>query len=138
MFSVAIDADGAVVFAKPVEMGLEGIVSKRLGGAYWSGRVKNWVKVKKPGIRETMSRLNGAGSSVSTMAATGVGLRKGRLGLAAVRDALAEDEHQFTVLVTGVDHAIDGDVAPALALMVGIAGRTVPVVVCHADVAGLM
>jgi ATP-dependent DNA ligase len=32
--SEAIDAEGAVVFAKACEMGLEGLVSKRLGGAY--------------------------------------------------------------------------------------------------------
>ena len=31
-------AEGALVFAKACEMGLEGIVSKRLGGVYWSGR----------------------------------------------------------------------------------------------------
>ena len=30
------------------EMGLEGFVSKRLGGAYWSGRCRNWLKVKNP------------------------------------------------------------------------------------------
>ena len=36
-FSEAIEAEGAVVFAKACEMGLEGIVSKRLGGAYWAG-----------------------------------------------------------------------------------------------------
>jgi ATP-dependent DNA ligase len=32
-------------------MGLEGIVSKRLGGVYCSGRVKNWLKVKNPEFR---------------------------------------------------------------------------------------
>jgi bifunctional non-homologous end joining protein LigD len=47
-FSEAIDADGAVVFAKACEMGLEGIVSKRLGGSYWSGRWRNWLKVLNP------------------------------------------------------------------------------------------
>jgi ATP-dependent DNA ligase len=26
----------------------EGIVSKRLGGAYWSGRCRSWLKVKNP------------------------------------------------------------------------------------------
>ena len=51
MFSEVIDADGAVVFAKACELGLEGIVSKRLGGAYWSGRVRNWLKVKNPAFQ---------------------------------------------------------------------------------------
>ena len=51
MFSEAIEAEGAVVFAKACEMGLEGIVSKRLGGAYWSGRVRNWVKSKNPAFQ---------------------------------------------------------------------------------------
>jgi bifunctional non-homologous end joining protein LigD len=47
-FSEAIAAEGAVVIAKACELGLEGIVSKRLGGAYWSGRSRNWLKVKNP------------------------------------------------------------------------------------------
>ena len=51
MFSEAIEAEGAVVFEKAVEMGLEGIVCKRLGSPYWSGRVRNWVKVKNPAFQ---------------------------------------------------------------------------------------
>ena len=47
-FSEAIDAEGALVFEKACEMGLEGIVSKRLGGVYSSGPCRNWVKVKNP------------------------------------------------------------------------------------------
>ena len=39
------------MFAKACEMGLEGIVSKRLGALYWSGRVKNWLKVKNLGFK---------------------------------------------------------------------------------------
>jgi len=50
-FSEAIDAKGAVVLAKACELGLEGIVSKRLGGAYWSGRSRNWLKVKNPAFQ---------------------------------------------------------------------------------------
>jgi bifunctional non-homologous end joining protein LigD len=53
MFSVAIEAAGELVFAKACEMGLEGIVSKRLGAPYYSGRVRNWLKVKNPAfVRE--------------------------------------------------------------------------------------
>jgi ATP-dependent DNA ligase len=36
------------VFAHTCKLGLEGIVSKRLGGLYTSGRCRNWVKVKNP------------------------------------------------------------------------------------------
>jgi bifunctional non-homologous end joining protein LigD len=47
-FSEAIAADGALVFAKACEMGLEGIVSKRAGSRYWSGPSKKWLKSKNP------------------------------------------------------------------------------------------
>jgi bifunctional non-homologous end joining protein LigD len=36
------------VFAHACKLGLEGIVSKRLGGVYSSGRCRNWLKVKNP------------------------------------------------------------------------------------------
>ena len=42
----AIPGEGALVFAKACELRLEGIVSRRLGGLYWSGRWRNWVKVR--------------------------------------------------------------------------------------------
>ncbi len=48
MFSEALEADGAIVFAKACELGVEGIVSKRLGGVYLSGPCRNWLKVKNP------------------------------------------------------------------------------------------
>jgi bifunctional non-homologous end joining protein LigD len=47
-FSEAIAADGALVFAKACEMGLEGIVSKRAGSLYRSGNGRQWVKCKNP------------------------------------------------------------------------------------------
>ena len=47
-FSEAVDAEGAVVFAHACRLGLEGIVSKRLGGLYASGPCRNWLKVKNP------------------------------------------------------------------------------------------
>jgi bifunctional non-homologous end joining protein LigD len=49
----AIDDEGAIVFAKACEMGLEGIVSKRLGGVYSSGPCRNWVKVRNPEFSRT-------------------------------------------------------------------------------------
>jgi bifunctional non-homologous end joining protein LigD len=39
---------GPVVFAHACKMGLEGIVSKRLGSSYRSGRSKDWLKFKNP------------------------------------------------------------------------------------------
>ena len=39
---------GDVVFAHACKMGLEGIVSKRLGSSYVSGRTRDWLKMKNP------------------------------------------------------------------------------------------
>jgi ATP-dependent DNA ligase len=40
--------DGEVVFRHACKLGLEGIVSKRLGSIYRSGRSKDWIKMKNP------------------------------------------------------------------------------------------
>src|ERR1700704_6877331 len=40
--------DGDVVFQHACKMGLEGIVSKRLGSRYRSGRSPDWLKFKNP------------------------------------------------------------------------------------------
>ena len=48
LFSEALAVDGAVVFAKACELGLEGIVSKRAGSFYRSGKSRNWLKAKNP------------------------------------------------------------------------------------------
>jgi bifunctional non-homologous end joining protein LigD len=40
--------DGEVVFRHACKMGLEGIVSKRLGSPYRSGRSRHWIKGKNP------------------------------------------------------------------------------------------
>jgi bifunctional non-homologous end joining protein LigD len=42
------EGDGDVLFAHACKLGCEGIVSKRLGSPYRSGRSKYWVKVKNP------------------------------------------------------------------------------------------
>jgi ATP-dependent DNA ligase len=47
LFSEALAADG-VVFAKACELSLEGIVSKRKGSFYRSGKSRNWLKTKNP------------------------------------------------------------------------------------------
>jgi bifunctional non-homologous end joining protein LigD len=39
---------GDVVFRHACKMGLEGIVSKRLGSSYRSGRSPDWLKMKNP------------------------------------------------------------------------------------------
>ena len=48
LFSEALADDGAAVFAKACELGLEGIVSKRAGSCYKSGKSRNWLKTKNP------------------------------------------------------------------------------------------
>src|SRR5271165_1127958 len=48
LFSEALVAEGALVFAKACKLGLEGIVSKRAGSRYWSGNCRNWTKAKNP------------------------------------------------------------------------------------------
>jgi bifunctional non-homologous end joining protein LigD len=40
--------DGASVFRHACALGCEGIVSKRLGSPYRSGRSKDWLKFKNP------------------------------------------------------------------------------------------
>ena len=45
-FSQEIVGDGAKVFASAEAIGLEGIVSKRVGSRYRSGRVGTWRKTK--------------------------------------------------------------------------------------------
>jgi hypothetical protein len=42
------EGDGDILFAHACKLGCEGIVSKRLGSSYRSGRVKHWIKVKNP------------------------------------------------------------------------------------------
>jgi len=53
LFSEALAAEGAVVFVKSCELGLEGIVSKRAGSFYKSGPSRNWLKTKNPDFVRT-------------------------------------------------------------------------------------
>ena len=39
-----IEADGAIVFRHACQLGVEGIVSKRKGSPYRSGRTADWIK----------------------------------------------------------------------------------------------
>jgi bifunctional non-homologous end joining protein LigD len=48
VFSGAIEAEGAIVFEKDCALRFEGIVSKRTGSIYLSGRCRNWLKTRNP------------------------------------------------------------------------------------------
>jgi bifunctional non-homologous end joining protein LigD len=43
-----ISEPGDIVFGDACKLGLEGIVSKRLGSPYRSGRSHDWLKSKNP------------------------------------------------------------------------------------------
>jgi bifunctional non-homologous end joining protein LigD len=42
------DSDGPIVYEHACALGCEGIVSKRLGSPYFSGRTDKWLKMKNP------------------------------------------------------------------------------------------
>ena len=48
VFSEALAAEGALVFAHACKLGLEGIVSKRASSLYRSGASRNWLKCLNP------------------------------------------------------------------------------------------
>jgi bifunctional non-homologous end joining protein LigD len=50
-FNEHIEGDGPTVFAHACKLGLDGIVSERLGSRYRSGRSTHWLKLKNPGRR---------------------------------------------------------------------------------------
>jgi bifunctional non-homologous end joining protein LigD len=43
-----LEGEGKEVFEAACELGLEGIVSKRLTAPYKSGSSKSWIKVRNP------------------------------------------------------------------------------------------
>jgi bifunctional non-homologous end joining protein LigD len=47
-YSKHLEGDGMTIFEHTCQMGLEGIVSKRLDLPYISGRAKCWIKVRNP------------------------------------------------------------------------------------------
>lgn len=53
LFSEAFAVEGVVAFAKACELGLDGIVSKRQGSFYKSGRSRNWLKTVNPNFVRT-------------------------------------------------------------------------------------
>ena len=48
LFNEHVLEDGPVVFAQACRLGAEGIVSKKVDGAYRSGRCPAWIKVRNP------------------------------------------------------------------------------------------
>jgi bifunctional non-homologous end joining protein LigD len=48
VFNVHYNCDDATVFRHACALGCEGIVSKRLGSPYRSGRIEHWLKIKNP------------------------------------------------------------------------------------------
>ena len=42
------EGDGEIIFKHACKLGCEGIVSKRIGSLYRSGRSRHWIKVKNP------------------------------------------------------------------------------------------
>jgi len=60
-FNAHFDCEGATIFKHACMLGFEGIVSKRLGSHYRSGRVDHWLKIKNsksPAVRR--ERTTGA------------------------------------------------------------------------------
>jgi bifunctional non-homologous end joining protein LigD len=53
-FNEHYSGEGAIIFRHACALGCEGIVSKRLGSPYRSGRSPNWVKVKNPNAPAVM------------------------------------------------------------------------------------
>ena len=48
LFNEHVLEDGPVVFAQACRLGAEGIVSKKVDGAYQSGLCRVWIKVRNP------------------------------------------------------------------------------------------
>jgi bifunctional non-homologous end joining protein LigD len=48
IFNQHYDGDSAIIFKLACALGCEGIVSKRLGSPYRSGRSNHWLKIKNP------------------------------------------------------------------------------------------
>jgi bifunctional non-homologous end joining protein LigD len=69
-----IEADGPTVFLHVCKMNLEGIVSKRKGSRYTSGRSSDWLKSKNPAseaVRRERARRDATRASPG--AASGAG-----------------------------------------------------------------
>ena len=54
VFNQHYEGDGAILYKNACALGCEGIVSKRLGSSYRSGRVDDWLKIKNPAAPAVM------------------------------------------------------------------------------------
>jgi ATP-dependent DNA ligase len=50
-FGASVSAEGATGFTHACQLGLEGIVSKRVGSRYRGGPSRNWLKSKNPAFQ---------------------------------------------------------------------------------------
>jgi ATP-dependent DNA ligase len=57
--SEQIEGDGPTIYAHACKLGLEGIVSKRVGSRYRSGKCRAWVKTKNPQAPATLRIVEG-------------------------------------------------------------------------------
>jgi len=53
------------VFRHACKLGFEGIVSKRLGSPYRSGRSRDWIKRKNPAAPAVNAKLKKTGDSLN-------------------------------------------------------------------------
>jgi bifunctional non-homologous end joining protein LigD len=67
-FNRHFDVDGSIVFHHACKLGCEGIVSKRFGSKYRSGRSGDWIKVKNPAAPAVKREAEGVAGSKWTTA----------------------------------------------------------------------
>jgi bifunctional non-homologous end joining protein LigD len=74
----ALEADGDEIFAKGCQLGLEGLVAKRLGVPYRSGRQESWIKLKckKSGTFPIVAFVEKLGAHPRKIASLYVGRRE--------------------------------------------------------------
>ena len=59
VLSEHLTGDPETIFRHACDLGLEGIVAKRLGSKYKSGRTENWIKVKNPNVPAFLRVIEG-------------------------------------------------------------------------------
>ena len=85
---------GLTVFHHACKMGLEGIVSKRLGSRYRSGRSPDWLKIKKseaPAVKREAEEIGGGDAQLHGGGANAPLIRIGDL-----RSRRSKGGQQFT------------------------------------------
>src|SRR5262249_22400044 len=76
-FNEHMEGDGETVFRHACKLGLEGIVSKRLGSPYISGRSPDWLKMKNadaPAVKREACSLRKTASTSASLATTPVSI----------------------------------------------------------------